>query len=60
MKGLKELNWHIREECLMLLQTYFQDFITTLDFSEVEKILLEVFPLLDDSKPKVDFYFLVK
>lgn len=55
LKSLKELNWHIREECLVLLQCYFADFASELEISAIEKLLLEVFPLLDDSKPKVRF-----
>jgi len=50
---LKENNWHMREECLLLIQMIFNSSTEELPGSFYEETVENMIETLDDQKPKV-------
>lgn len=50
---LKENNWHMREECLLLIQMVFNSSTEELPLSFYEETVENMIETLDDQKPKV-------
>ena len=50
---LKENNWHMREECLLLIQMIFNSSTEELPDSFYEETVENMIEALDDQKPKV-------
>ena len=50
---LKENNWHMREECLLLIQMVFNSSTEELPMSFYEETVENMIETLDDQKPKV-------
>ena len=51
--NLKETNWHLREESLLLMQMIFNSTSETFPFELYEEVAENIIEVLDDTKPKV-------
>ena len=53
MKFIKDPNWHVREEILLLLQEIFMQSSAIFDYSYYKNLINKILEIIDDIKPKV-------